>query len=294
MPHSLAYKEVGMIDMPTPEELKTLGAVKKQGCVTMYVPYLDPKTSAEATRLNFKNLLREARTELTSCGITDGSARKTLRPLLALLSDDSFWLKHHESLAIFAHNKFFKTYSFHNSSLTSMVTVGDHFNIVPLEKIVSDNERYFVLALSHNDVKLFEGDRYDLHEVQLEGLPNNMEKALNIDERYSWSETHEIAPSYTGKGSEAYHGQYNAKQADKVMLKEFFRRIDRRLGAFLSRNGAPLIIAGVNYLLPIYRKVNTYPNLVPEFITGNLEHSSYDSIRMKAWSTIKHDAVSYT
>lgn len=277
-----------MNKMPTPIELETLSNFTKRGCVTMYIPYIDPTLSPEATRLHIKNLIREAYSELKGLDISEYDTQKTLRPLSDLLENHSFWLKHHDSLIVFAHKNLFRYFVIPDPSLQSMMTIGDHFNVAPLQAVIGKNERYYVLALSHNDVKLFEGDRYDLHEVQLDGLPSNMQTALNIDERYSWSEKHEIAPSYMGKGSEAYHGQYNAKQTDKVMLREFFRRIDKRLSTFLSRKRAPLIIAGVNYLLPIYRKVNTYPLLIPDYITGNLEHSSFESIRIKAWSALNH------
>jgi len=35
---------------------------------------------------------------------------------------------------------------------------------------------------------------------------------------------------------------------------------------------APLVLAGVEYLFPIYQEANTYPDLVEEGITGNPEN----------------------
>ena len=90
-----------------------------------------------------------------------------------------------------------------------------------------------------------------------------------------------------GKGSEAYHGQYNVSQTDKAMLLEFFRRIDKRLHTFLQTKQKPLILAGVGYLVPIYRQINTYQHLLPSSIGGNLERTKPDSIREHALSLIQ-------
>lgn len=280
-----------MIGIPTPDDIKTLNEYTKPGCVSMYVPYIDPGINPEPTRIQLKNMIKEAQAKLRGAHVDSELVRKTVQPLNKLLEDHSFWLKNRDDVALFAHSDLFRAFAMPESSFTAGVSMGLHFDLEQLTDAISANEHYYVLALSHNHVKLFEGDRFDLKEVHLKDLPTNMEESLGIDEYPREEQKHEVAPSYTGKGSEAYHGQYNVRQTDKAMLKEFFRRIDKRLGMFLSRTNDPLIIAGVTYLLPIYRTVNTYPHLAAKFITGNLERASYDNIRHKAWSTLNHGAA---
>jgi len=48
-----------------------------------------------------------------------------------------------------------------------------------------------------------------------------------------------------------------------------------------------LIISGVDYLLPIYKKANTYKNLVDKTIIGNQEYAKLQDIRKKAWEIIQ-------
>src|ERR1019366_908886 len=112
---------------------------------------------------------------------------------------------------------------------------------------LADNERYYVLTLGHKNVHLYEGDHYSIRDVQLKDFPSDMKETLNIDEYPKWRETHEIAPSYMGKGSEAVHGQYNVSQIDKEFLVKYFRLLDKRLHSFLRPKDSPLIIAGVGY-----------------------------------------------
>jgi hypothetical protein len=203
-----------------------------------------------------------------------------------MLEDHEFWPIHHESLVLFIHPKLFRYYHIPDHTLPYLLTVEKGFNLAPLLKIMTENKDYFVLALGHKNVRLYRGDHYQLKPVLLKNFPTDMKKALNIDEYPKWRETHEIAPSYIGKGSEASHGQYNVSQTNKVMLLEFFRRIDKRLHTLLQNKQAPLVLAGVDYLIPIYRQANTSRYLLPTSIKGNVEHANLDSIQQRAWSLV--------
>lgn len=152
---------------------------------------------------------------------------------------------------------------------------------------MKNNIDFYVLTLSHNKVKLYKGDQYGLMPVTLKSLPTDMKSALNIDEYPNWRETHTIAPTRTGKGSEAYHGQYNVRQTDKIMLEQYFRSINKHLHTFLHLKREPLLLAGVNYLLPIYRHVNTYPFLLPQSLLGNVDRMNLNDLHLKAWPLIK-------
>ena len=93
-----------------------------------------------------------------------------------------------------------------------------------------------------------------------------------------------------GKGSEAVHGQYNVREIDKGLLIKYFRMLDKSLHKFLQKKDLPLILAGVGYLFPLYRQVNTFPHLFGEGIKGNMEHVSPDLLRKQAWSLIGHES----
>ena len=145
---------------------------------------------------------------------------------------------------------------------------------------------YYLLTLSHKHVQLYEGDRHRLQPVQLKNFSGDLVETLGIDEYPHSRETHTIAPAASGKGSEAFHQQYNVADTDKKMLVEFFRRIDHRLHAFLLYHEKPLLLAGVKYLLPMYRKVNTYTGLMDRAIIGNQDKTDVYSLGKKAWDTI--------
>jgi hypothetical protein len=43
----------------------------------------------------------------------------------------------------------------------------------------------------------------------------------------------------------------------------------------------------VDYLFPIYREVNSYPNLIERAVTGNPEGLSADELRKQAWAIVE-------
>lgn len=283
-----------MTNLPSKQELKELKAFKLPFCLSIYAPFINPNAATNPNRIELKNLLREAQTALLADGVDLKDVKKTLRPAKELLKNDEFWPIHHEGLALFMHPKLFRYYHVPGESIPYLLTVEKGFNLAPLEEILRNNKPYYVLALGHKNVQLYEGDRFGLRLLQLKDFPSNMKESLGIDEYPQMRETHTIAPAVTGKGSEGYHSQYNVSQTDKAMLLEFFRRIDKRLHTFFKNKQTPLVLAGVEYLVPIYRRVNTYKYLATGSIKGNIEHSKLADTQKRAWSLInKQSSVNH-
>ena len=271
-----------MIKLPTEADIETLQAFQKPRCLSIYSPYIMPSSPNNPNRIQLKNLLKEARQLLASEGLSGREIAATLQPAEKLLDGDEFRVNHRHSLALFIHPDFFVYYRLPAEDTTPSIRIDNGFNVQPIIELISTNPTYYVLLLNHNNVQLLKGDCYYIEPMELPGLPVNMEQELNIDEYPNESQTHSIAPASRGKGSEAFHGQYNEAQVNKDMLIKFFRRIDHKLRHALKDTTIPLVIAGVDYLLPLYRQVSTYSNLLVGEIQGSLEHATLDEVRQQA------------
>jgi hypothetical protein len=73
----------------------------------------------------------------------------------------------------------------------------------------------------------------------------------------------------------------------KENIKRYFRRIDKGLLELVKDERVPLVLAGVDYLHPIYKEVNTYPHLMEDGIGGNPEHLSAKELHAQAWTVIR-------
>lgn len=276
-----------MVDFPSKHELKQLKAFHNEFCVSIYVPFTEPSGSTNPEQIEFKNLLRQAEIALRSNGAKPKVIEKTLSPARELLDSQEFWPSHHSSLAVFAQQEFFRYYHIPDGSSPHLLTIDKKFNLKPLRQAMNDDAEYYLLALSHRSVRLFKGGHYKLEQVHPRGFPSDMKSTLRIDEYPKWSETHSVAPVSRAVPSEAFHGQYNRRQTDKAMLVEFFLRINKNLKMFLRGRHVPLLLGGVDYLLPLYKQINTYPYVLPGVLTGNLERAPLDDLRQQAWTLVK-------
>ena len=91
----------------------------------------------------------------------------------------------------------------------------------------------------------------------------------------------------SGSGSVTIHGQGGGSdESAKNDLLRYFRLVSDGLTEFLQGDRVPLVLAGVEYLLPIYKEANTYPNLIETVITGNPDLLSADELHKSAWEIL--------
>lgn len=98
--------------------------------------------------------------------------------------------------------------------------------------------------------------------------------------------SHQSLQAHTGssKGNSAiFHGQGAGNEDHKNDLLSYFRQVNNGLESFFKNQQAPLILAGVDYLLPIYHEANTYSHLLPDGITGNPETLTLEELHTQAW-----------
>jgi hypothetical protein len=55
--------------------------------------------------------------------------------------------------------------------LPELVTVGNGFVVRPLLPLLAPDGHFYVMALSQDEIRLFEGTRFGLDELALDGLP---------------------------------------------------------------------------------------------------------------------------
>jgi hypothetical protein len=191
-----------------------------------------------------------------------------------------------DGLALFLAPGVFRQYQV-PTSFESLVVVAHRFHIKPLLALLGGNE-FFVLALSQNAVKLFEGSRFGLSAVDdPEGVPKSLADALKYDELIKQVQFRTGIGTGGARGERAamFHGQSADDAKDRI--QRYFRQIDQGLKDLLREAQAPLVLAGVEYLLPIYKEINTYQHLLNGGITGNPEGTSPEELHRQAWALVE-------
>jgi hypothetical protein len=156
-----------------------------------------------------------------------------------------------------------------------------------LRRFLQSVDCYQILCLSSDKIRLFEGNRDVLDEIDVAaGVPRTLTEALG-DER---TEPHLTVASYGGVGQGStpmHHGQGGKKDEVEIDADRFFRAIDRAVLEHHSKpSGLPLILAALPEHHARFRQVSHNPFLMAEGITINPEALSIDQLRERAWQVV--------
>lgn len=239
-----------------------------------------PETQQDPIRL--KNLLGEAETKLLAVGMDKRGVQLLLQPGFDLLEDGDFWRHQSQGLALFLTAESMEMYRL-PLAFESLVVVGDRFHLKPLLPLFSSDRYFYLLALSQNQVRLFQSTRYHISEVDLDRVPTSLAEALRYDDPQAQLQFHNVS----GSGSVPnYHGHGVGTDDNNENIQRFLRTVNEGLQPHLNQEDAPLVIASVDYLQPIYREVNTYPHLLEEGVSGNPDEAQPDDLREAAWEKV--------
>ena len=272
-----------MMDMITKEAFKELLQFQNSAtpCISIYIPThrSGMEVNEKQDVIVLKNALQTAQSNLQKKGLNTQEIEKLLKPGLNLIGDDSFWNSQLEGLAVFI------TEGFNNVmklpfTVTEKCYINSSFYVTPLLPALLKTKEFYLLSLSKHDAKFYHGNEFGLQYVEVEGLPNGMDDVVQFDEK----EGRQLFRKGGGSGAETagFHGHEGASD-DKTYINTYFQEVDRTLMAeVLHDKHAPLLLAGVEYLIPIYKSVSKYKPIVEEAITGNQEKESTLALFEKA------------
>lgn len=259
------------IDPVTEDDLAALAAVQAEPCVSVFMPTHrhGPETVQNAKRLG--QLLDRA----AELGATDD----VLAPLRALVGDDEFWQQQSAGLALFSAPGFFRRHRL-SVEAAEEVRIGEVFHLRPLVPVAS-GERFRLLALSQNEVRLFEAGRFSIEELDLAGVPRSLSEALAFED----SEKQLQVRSAGGEGM--FHGHGAGEELDKAEVERYLRALDHALRERFGVTSTPLVLATVGYYQPIFASVSTaHSEVVVEVVEGNPERRSAEELHAEAWPII--------
>jgi hypothetical protein len=276
------------MDILTRAELEQLMRREQQGCVSIYLPTHRHGADAQQDPIRLKNLLGKAEKDLSHRGMGRRDVQTMLEPASVLLQDFDFWQHQSNGLAIFLSSNGIRRYRL-PLNLEEFVTVMDRFYIKPLLPLFTGDGQFYILALSQNEVRLLLGTRYSVSQIDIGQVGGSLAEAIPSTNHQISLQLHSSGSTggMSGAVSATFHGQGGGSdKSDKNELLRYFRLVSDGLTEFLLGGRVPLVLAGVEYLLPIYKEANTYPNLIDTVITGNPDLLSVDELHKSAWDIV--------
>ncbi|MFU8890062.1 MAG: hypothetical protein ACNA76_00185 [Anaerosomatales bacterium] len=270
------------------ETLNALARHDSWPAVSVYLPVHRAGTDTQQNPIRLKNLLAQAGDALVSGGMRSPDAEEFLREAWSLQRDPAFWREGFDGLALFIGEESFEVIRT-SRPLPERLRMGTRFLLRPLMSALAPDVTFYVLALSKKHVRLLEGTPEEVREVDPQGIPQGLADALKYDDYQRQVQFHSgtsAGATASGRRSAMFHGHGGTGETEKDDLLRYFRLVDEGLRELVPAD-VPLVLAGVDYLLPIYREASTHARLMSESITGNPDEEPAREIHAEALALLE-------
>ena len=154
--------------------------VEREGTwhVSIYMPtHRAAGREQQQDPIRLKNLLTQAENRLLEYNVHRTDAEEMLRPAHELLEDRKFWQYQSDGLAVFLSEGYSKVYHVPHR-FEEMAAVSKSFYVKPILPLLNVNGNFYILAISINQVRLFQASRDSMSEIELQNVPTSMGEAL--------------------------------------------------------------------------------------------------------------------
>jgi hypothetical protein len=231
------------------------------------------------SRSFLKRMLEEVTEDLSEKGMDHKAAKRFLFNAYELLQEKELWQHLKNSFALFITEDSFDSFKL-PYEVGPFYFVGQRFHLRPLLPAVNGTERFYLLALSDEQARLYEGNRFELHPMAADVvLPENLEAAL---ERETASQNVQKS-----RGSSAYESpiyEDNEMGADHHLkqYKRYAYQVDLGVKKAIKDESTPLILATTDQMAPVYKDTSDYIDIAPVHISGKPEDKSDAQLHNKA------------
>jgi len=234
-------------------------------CLSVYAPLSLSRSDEGQYELRWKECIKRLASQVERRGTE-------ARPLLDSISD--WWSiyqpdqAHGRGVAVFrAPDVFERIWLDHRP--TERAVAGPHFYIRPLLPYFSRERVFYILALSQNDVRLLRCTAASSEQTTLAGgVPTNFDAFMNEEKPDHVRDNRSTAGPSSGSSKGVMFGTGAGLEDHDEFLAHFFRQIDRALGETLREKSEPVVLAGVDHVLALYRSLTRYPNIVEDAVQG--------------------------
>ena len=284
-----------MSETLTYKDLAELSKKAHGTCISIFMPTNpEHRERQEGDIIRLRNLIDQAESAVRAAApdLRTPAIEALLAPANALLhADRARWPQAGKGLAIFLALDFVQILCV-PLPVEDLVVVGRQFHLKPLLPLVTENGQFYVLAMSQNAVRLLHGDRFGIRERALNGIPHSLAETLQYDVFERTLQRH--GGSGPGSGGAPGSGRFatiggqviGTEETHKEQLQRFLKELANGMKIALNGEHAPLILAGVDYVLAIYRQVNQYPHLVADALVGNPDTLTDQELHDRAWTLL--------
>jgi hypothetical protein len=228
--------------------------------VSIYLPTHRAGREVTQDPVLFRRLVANAAGEVAAGELLAAAAR--------LVDDRDFWAHGSVGLAVLAGPE--GTTAIRLSEPPGeLAVVSDRFHLKPLVAARARRVEFDVLAISRHSVRFVDVTGSRAVEVEIPGMPTSMPDALRGDDREPQVRSHSSARVGRGQVAAAIHGQGSTSDTRDVDLDRYLHQVDRAVADHRSGSTRPLVLAGVDDIVGVYRKLTRCAHVLDDHVAGN-------------------------
>ncbi|WP_205510161.1 baeRF7 domain-containing protein [Longitalea arenae] len=263
-----------------------LASYEQSPCISILMPThkAGVEVNEQVDMTVFKSALQQAEKILNDQGTDTILIKKMLKPGYDLLREDKFWRSLNHGLAVYIADGFFK-YLKLRAPLIQHVRVNTSFYVSPLVPFMVRSEYFYILDIAKKFPRFYRADAIGIEHLQVEELPSGVDDVVQVEEK-GGNGVFRTA----GKAGPAanFHGLGAGRPDEKENIAIYLEEVDDTIWqTHLNRETVPLLLAGQDFLIPIYRSVSDYKYIWPEALTGNHHQQNDNELYEEAMQVMK-------
>lgn len=257
-------------------------------CITMTLPPYRPGEPGGSSAAFVKAYIQDAASELRERGFQESA--NLLQPLQHFAEEPALSAGSHCGRIIFCSPGEFVQFSL-TTTVAPHLSVSGSFFIRHCAPELSFPHTFYVLALAKTQVRLLRCEGLHAEPATLPpNIPETLEAALALERPDHDLEARSAAGRSTGSMHMVRFGTGSEREHQKIHLADYYKLVDRGMRQMLREPETPLILAGVEEDVAIYRAVNTFGNLAKASIPGSPDISrDQTEILRKAYSILHRE-----
>ena len=245
-------------------------------CITIVLPLPNPLEIP----VRLKNAIRSVTRKLEV--IKPQSPDTLLEPVRELARTTESQGVWSNGLIVFRSPDVFRYFLLHQP-VPELHAVEERFQIRPLLSALAREQRFHLLGLSRRDVRLFHCTQHRMEHASIrQVVSQNFRVWLATRKPDHVLENRAAAGPSVGSMKGVSFGTNTDRERDDEYLTHFFKQINNGVNALLRNDTAPLLLAGTEDEIAIYRRVSTHPRLLDEYVHGSPDGLSERELHRRA------------
>ncbi len=256
------------------EDLKALHQKQDDPCVSIIIPTHRVSAHSDVDYIRLKNAIKRATESLH-----EQYDKEKVAPLIdrmeALLERDLDYSNLLEGLGLFISSNMEKVVHL-PFEVDEKVIVDTSFEVRDLMLSLNRELDYYLLLLSEDHIRFFEGKGRNLIEIKDDNFPDHHDK-----NEFEYQKAHFVNP-----GTGSLQGTTEKPNEEQKKVQEHLKHVDNKLSQYLT-NQNPLFLVGDKQMLGDFETVTHFRENIQGKIAGNFQHLAKHELADKIHTEVK-------